>query len=304
LKEEARRAARTDLPVLLSGESGTGKELFAQAIHQASLRQRQPSIHLNCAAIPKELFESELFGYAGGAFTGANSAGKLGKIELAHGGTLFLDEIGEMPLDLQPKLLRVLEDKTFDRVGGNQPIHSNFRIIAATNRDLGEMVKNKQFREDLFYRLAVVRVGLPPLRERLEDIPLLVTGLMESCSRNIGLEGESIPEFTPEAMALLREHPWKGNVRQLRNVVQTAMVLARGRCVTPSDLFMDGSLATASQHPAAIGSAVFSGKTLEEIEKEAIRETLVQSLGNKSRAARKLGIAYSTLLLKIKKYDP
>jgi len=247
--------------------------------------------------------ESELFGHVRGAFTGAD-LDRPGAFELAHRGTVFLDEIGELPLELQSRLLRVLETKEVKRLGAASPTRVDIRIVAATHRDLDRMVEDGSFREDLFYRLAVVRVGLPPLRERLEDIPLLVTGLMESCSRNIGLEGESIPEFTPEAMALLREHPWKGNVRQLRNVVQTAMVLARGRCVTPSDLFMDGSLATASQHPAAIGSAVFSGKTLEEIEKEAIRETLVQSLGNKSRAARKLGIAYSTLLLKIKKYDP
>jgi len=297
LKEEARRAARTDLPVLLSGESGTGKELFAQAIHQASLRQRQPSIHLNCAAIPKELFESELFGYAGGAFTGANSAGKLGKIELAHGGTLFLDEIGEMPLDLQPKLLRVLEDKTFDRVGGNQPIHSNFRIIAATNRDLGEMVKNKQFREDLFYRLNVVALNIPPLRERREDIVPLAEHLLKRLSnQRPGMDYC----LTEGAAKQLEGYLWPGNIRELQNVLERTAFTHDRQLIDACDLpvFLNRS-PTSPPH----GSDWNLQEVIKGAEREALRKALEVSGNSKARAARLLGIHRTLLYKKLQKYQ-
>ncbi|AMV73821.1 sigma-54-dependent Fis family transcriptional regulator [Desulfuromonas carbonis] len=296
LKEEARKAAATDLPVLITGESGTGKELFAQAIHQASPRRRQPAIHLNCAAIPRELFEAELFGYSKGAFTGANPGGKPGKLELAHGGTLFLDEIGEMPLELQPKLLRVLEEKMFERVGGTQVIKSDFRIIAATNRDLKEMVKQKRFREDLFYRLNVVALEVPPLRERPEDIIPLARHLLDRIAEN---DPGSRFQLTTQAEAVLTSYPWPGNIRELLNVLERTAFTTEGDRIDACDLpfFLNRSVPL----PSASGPWGL-GEVLAEAERQALRRALEVTGNNKAKAARLLGIHRTVLYKKMAKY--
>ncbi len=296
LKEEARKAALTDLPILLTGESGTGKELFAQAIHQASSRYKNPSIHINCAAIPKELFEAELFGYAEGAFTGANLGGKPGKLELADGGTLFLDEIGEMPLELQPKLLRVLEDKLFERVGGNQVLKSDFRIIAATNRDLEAMVKQKLFREDLFYRLNVVSLEVPPLRERQGDIIPLARHLLEKIA-------ESYPgsryQLTPAAEKVLDGYHWPGNIRELINVLERTAFTIEGHCIDACDLPFYLSRPTLTSLKSGQWDL---GAVVAEAEREALRKALDLTGNNKAKAAKLLGIHRTVLYKKMTKY--
>lgn len=296
-KEEARKAAATDLPVLLTGESGTGKELFAQAIHQASPRRRGPLVNINCAAIPKELFEAELFGYAGGAFTGASSAGKPGKLELADGGTLFLDEIGEMPLDLQPKLLRVLEDKVFERVGSNQVIHSDFRVVAATNRDLAGMVRQKLFREDLFYRLNVVSLNVPSLRERKDDIVPLARHLL---SRIAGERPGTRYQLTPAAERVLKDYHWPGNIRELLNVLERTVFTAGGSQIDACDLPFYLS------RPEVVGSREGQWNlqaVVAEAERDALRNALKVSGNNKARAAKLLGIHRTVLYKKMAKYQ-
>ena len=296
LKEEARKAAATDLPVLITGESGTGKELFAQAIHQASPRQRCPSIHINCAAIPKDLFESELFGYAGGAFTGASSGGKPGKLELADGGTLFLDEIGEMPLALQPKLLRVLEDKVFERIGSTRMLKSNFRIIAATNQDFADMVKQKLFREDLFYRLNVISLNVPPLGERRSDIvPLARHLLAKVAERHPG----SHYRLTEAAEAVLANFHWPGNIRELLNVLERTAFTIEGNTIDACDLPFYLSR-TPVIHPKATQWGL--QEVLAEAEREALRKALEISGNNKARAAKILGIHRTVLYKKMSKY--
>lgn len=297
LKEEARKAAATDLPVLITGESGTGKELFAQAIHQASSRRRQPSIHINCAAIPKDLFEAELFGYAGGAFTGASTGGKPGKLELADGGTLLLDEIGEMPLDLQPKLLRVLEDKLFERVGGNRMIKSDFRIIAATNRDLADMVKQKLFREDLFYRLNVVSLNVPPLRERRSDIVPLAWHLLGKIADN---HPGSCYRLTSAAETVLASYHWPGNIRELFNVLERTAFTIEGNHIDACDLPFYLS------RPVTIkpkGTQWSLQEVIVAAEREAVRKALEISGNNKARAAKLLGIHRTVLYKKMTKYQ-
>lgn len=296
LKEAARKAALTDLPVLISGESGTGKELFAQAIHQASSRHRQASIQINCAAIPKELFEAELFGYAEGAFTGAKAGGKPGKFELADGGTLFLDEIGELPLELQPKLLRVLEDKLFERVGGNLMLKSDFRIIAATNRDLKAMVKQKQFREDLYYRLNVVSLDVPPLRERRGDIIPLARHLLTQIA-------EKYPgaryQLTPSAEKVLDVYHWPGNIRELLNVLERTVFTIEGNCIDACDLPFYLSRSTVA---AVQGGQWDLTAVVAEAEREALRKALELTRNNKASAARLLGIHRTVLYKKMNKY--
>ena len=296
LKEEARKAAATDLPVLITGESGTGKELFAQAIHQASPRRQQPTVHLNCAAIPRELFEAELFGYARGAFTGANPGGKPGKLELAHGGTLFLDEIGEMPLELQPKLLRVLEEKAFERLGDNQVIRSDFRIIAATNRDLGEMVRQKRFREDLFYRLNVVALEVPPLRERPGDIVPLARHLLQRMAAD---DPGRRYRLTPGAETVLTGYPWPGNIRELLNVLERTAFTTEGETIEACDLPFYLNRPAATTTPS--GSWDLS-EVLAEAERQALRRALELTGNNKARAARLLGIHRTVLYKKMAKY--
>ncbi|HEY5673101.1 MAG TPA: sigma 54-interacting transcriptional regulator [Malonomonas sp.] len=297
LKEEARKAAATNLPVLITGESGTGKELFAQAIHQASPRQRFPSIHINCAAIPKDLFESELFGYAGGAFTGASSGGKPGKLELADGGTLFLDEIGEMPLALQPKLLRVLEDKVFERVGGTRLIKSNFRIIAATNQDFTGMVKQKLFREDLFYRLNVISLNVPPLRERRGDIVPLAWHLLDKIAEK---HPGSHYRLTEAAEMVLANFHWPGNIRELQNVLERTAFTIEGNRIDACDLPF-----YLSRTPAPNPKTTQWGlqEVLAEAEREALRKALEVSGNNKARAAKILGIHRTVLYKKMTKYQ-
>ncbi len=220
--------APTDATVLIQGETGTGKELLARAIHRLSPRSERTFIKLNCAAIPAGLLESELFGHEKGAFTGA-IARKIGRVELAHEGTLFLDEVGEMPLDLQPKLLRALQEREIERLGGTRSIPVNVRLIAATNRDLAKMVAEKQFRSDLFYRLKVFPVFAPPLRERAADIPILVRHFVSRHARRMGKTIETIP---PEAMDALVAWKWPGNIRELENFLERAVILSRGPCST------------------------------------------------------------------------
>lgn len=296
LKGDALKAASTDLPVLITGESGTGKELFAQAIHHASPRCNKASIHINCAAIPKELFESELFGYAKGAFTGAATGGKPGKLELAHGGTLFLDEIGEMPLDLQPKLLRVLEDKMFERVGGNAVIKSDFRLIAATNRNLEEMVATNHFRGDLYYRLNVVSLAVPPLRERREDIIPLARYLMEKIAENY-------PGFkyrlTPQAEKILTNYHWPGNIRELANVLERTIFSLKGNTLDACDLPFCLSRPTKAVPQQSQWSL---DEVVAQAERDVIRKALELTENNKAKAADLLGIHRTVLYKKLNRY--
>lgn len=289
LKAEAGKAARNRLPVLITGESGTGKELFAQAIHHASPRRAQPLVRINCSTIPAELFESELFGYEKGAFTGARQEGKPGKIELAHGGTLFLDEIGELPLALQPKLLRVLEEKEIERVGGNKVRSSDFRLIAATNQDLERMMAEGRFRKDLYYRLNVIGLHLPPLRARSEDIPPLASHLLAQI-----LPPPSRVEFTAEALGALTSYNWPGNVRELANVLERVTASLEDQTIQLSDLpfhLQNPPRPHRRDQPWNLRHA------LARAEREALRHALALCQGNKSQAAHMLGI-HRTLLYK------
>ncbi len=296
LKVQAMKAAGKSFPVLLTGESGTGKELFAQAIHHASPRKMQPFVRVNCAAIPRELLESELLGYEKGAFTGARSGGKAGKFELAHQGTIFLDEIGELPLDMQPKLLRVLEEKEFERVGGNKVIQSDFRLIAATNEDLEQRVEEGSFRMDLYYRLNVIRLRLPPLRERPEDILPLFRALLAEAVEENGMEELDVAK---DAARILESYDWPGNVRELKNVVERTLSMLEGRVITSEDLpffLQPGHRESARPSETRLRDA--QGRA----EKDAIVRALEQSRGNKAQAARLLGIHRTLLYKKLKKY--
>ncbi|WP_243292447.1 sigma 54-interacting transcriptional regulator [Bacillus sp. FJAT-47783] len=293
----AKKVAMTDASVLITGESGVGKELFSQAIHQASERKEAPFIAINCGAIPAALFESELFGYEKGAFTGAVKEGKKGKIDAAKGGTLFLDEIGEMPLDLQVKLLRVLQEKQFYRIGGTKPIPVDVRIIAATNRDLEKMVSEGTFRQDLYYRLNVVSIHIPPLRERMEDIPELVQLYLNEFSIKYK---KPIPTIDPEVMYRFMEDPWKGNIRQLRNTIERIMILADEETITPSHLpqSFQQQANKEVQPPKKEEQFMVSHPS----EKEKIQYVLQKTYGNKSAAAKLLGVSRVTLYNKMKKY--
>jgi PAS domain S-box-containing protein len=295
LKKEALQAAATNLSVLISGESGTGKELFAQSIHNASPRRLKPFIRLNCAAIPKDLLEAELFGYDKGAFTGAKSTGKPGKFELADTGSLFLDEIGDLPLEMQPKLLRALEEKEFERVGGNAVIRSDFRLIAASNQDIEGMVKSGEFRADLYYRLNVVPLHIPALREREDDIVLLARHLLQQV---IGAS-EPIVEFTPEAEAVLQKHNWPGNVRELNNVIERTIATLDGNSITPGDLPFYLFRNNESQ-PSSQSSLLRD--VVAKAEKNAIQEALKMTDYNKVSAATLLGIHRTLLYKKIARY--
>lgn len=297
LKADALKASTSTFPVLISGESGTGKELFAQAIHHASPRKMHPFVRINCAAIPRDLLESELFGYEKGAFTGARTGGKPGKFELAHRGSIFLDEIGEMPVQMQPKLLRILEEKEFERVGGNRVIRSDFRVIAATNQNLEEMVVHRRFRQDLLYRLNVFPIHIPPLRERRGDILPIARHILDRLADEAAMGGLTIGK---EAAVDLQQHDWPGNVRELSNVLERAVSTAGGLTVGTEDLpfYIHRRHADAPQ-PAnrPIRDAV------ARAEMAAILRALEQSGNNKSRAARLLGIHRTLLYKKMKKYD-
>jgi PAS domain S-box-containing protein len=288
--ELAKHAADTSLAVLIQGETGTGKEMVAQAIHNASARSRGPFVAINCGALPRELIESELFGYEGGAFTGARKEGRPGKFELADGGTIFLDEVGEMPLEMQVRFLRVLQEKKVVRLGGREEIPVDVRVIAATNRDLAREVARGNFRRDLYYRLNVIEIRLPALRERPEDIPLLARHLLGNLRKRLG---KPELELTPEVEAALVAYSWPGNVRELENVLERAAHLATG----PIRLEHLPGTVTGKEDAREIGLT-----PLEEAEKEAILNALVLCRGNISRAARQLGIGRATLYRRLQRW--
>ncbi len=296
------RLSFTTSTVLITGESGTGKELVAQAIHNSSYRRYGPFIRVNCVSFPENLLESELFGYVEGAFTGAKKGGKPGKFELASGGTIFLDEIGDMPISMQIKLLNVLQEKVTERLGGTKPIPVDVRVVAATNRDLEKMVAENQFREDLYYRLNVVRLDIPPLRSRMEDLPLLVENLMERINHKLGTD---VFLISPQALELLQNHDWPGNVRELENLLERAINLAfmnQERCLSmvhfPS--LLETSLIEIAQVQNKHRSLT---ETLHNLEKELIVQALSKTGGNKMQAARILSINISALYRKLSKYD-
>ena len=293
------RAAPTSATVLIRGESGVGKELVARAIHTASPRRDGPLVCLNCAALAPSLLESELFGHEKGAFTGATDR-KVGKFEAADGGTLLLDEIGEMSPDLQAKFLRVLEGQPFERLGGNRSIKTDVRVIAATNRDLEEAVQAKEFRSDLYFRLRVIEVDVPALRQRLEDLPLLVEHFIQLLRHHAD---RRIDGITPQALELLSRHTWPGNVRELRNVIERAMVLGASNVLDVED-FSLSSLGAAPASPVAVVSTSTSYQpiTLDDMEKAHIFATLEYAEGNKTKASQILGIERSTLDRKLKRY--
>jgi two-component system NtrC family response regulator len=288
--------APTDSTVLVTGESGTGKELVARSIHRMSGRAENNFVAVNCAALPENLLESELFGHTRGAFTGATSA-REGRFEMADNGSLFLDEIGELPAGIQVKLLRVLEDKTFERVGGNRPITVDVRIIAATNRDLKREMREKKFREDLFYRLNVINIHIPPLRERRDDILPLTDHFISKFSTRFNKE---INGITPQAKDLLLRYDWPGNVRELVNVLERAIVLLRGDVIDSTDLPLN--VEEISQEKRAFVSEA-EIKSIKEIEKEHILRALDFTDWNFNRTADLLGIHRNTLRMKIKDYD-
>ena len=275
------RVAKTNSTVLLTGESGTGKELFARALHGLSERKEGPFVGVNCAAIPETLLENELFGHEKGAFTGAHRR-QVGRFESAHGGTLLLDEIGDLPLRTQSKVLRVLEERTFERVGSSRSLKADVRLVAATNRDLRSMVEAGGFRDDLYYRLEVFPIELPPLRDRASDIPLLAQHLVEAIAVRQGVASRVL---TSEAAGLLEHHEWPGNVRQLANVLERAMIVGEGPRLEAAEL-------------KALLSAE-SGRS----ERQRICDALDQSAGDKHRAAEYLGMSYRTLLRRIKEHD-
>ena len=299
LFEQMQLVAPTRSTVLVVGESGTGKELVANALHHASPRRDERFLAINCGAIPSDILESELFGHERGAFTGA-VARKIGKFELAHRGTLFLDEISELYPELQVKLLRVLEERQVMRVGGSELIDVDFRLIAATNRDLEKEVTDGRFREDLYYRLKVVTLRIPPLRERRADVPLLLEHYFEQLCAEHGKEPKTL---TPEAMEVLVGYDWPGNVRQLRNVVETLVIFHQGKVAGVEELPAElkaGGVAVRSEQPVQIAQG--PPRTMEAIERQAILETLSRTGGHRAQAAHLLGIGLRTLQRKLKEY--
>ena len=297
--DDVQQVAPTRATVLLQGESGTGKELIAKVIHQLSPRARQPMVTVHCAALAPTLLESELFGHEKGAFTGAHER-RIGRFEQAQGGTLFLDEIGEIDASTQVKLLRFLGERSFERVGSNKTLTADVRLIAATNKNLQDMVKAGTFREDLFFRLHVVEIQLPPLRERREDIPFLAeTFLREFASEN----QKPVTTFSPEAMDLLLRYQWPGNVRELRTAIEHAVVLCRSEKITPRDL--PAALRTVTNAPGPAGEPqglLNSDLTVEEAEKQLIIRALKETNGNRTLAAQKLGMSRRTLHRKLHLY--
>ncbi len=296
--ERVRVVAPAPTTVLIVGESGSGKELIANAIHQHSPRAGRRFVALNCGAIPGEILEAELFGHERGAFTGAHQR-RIGKIEAADGGTLLLDEISELSPDLQVKLLRVLEERHITRVGGNEDIPVDFRLLAATNRNLEEEVEKGRFRRDLYYRLKVVTVELPPLRRRLEDIPLLVNHFIAMFNERLGRQVERV---TPAALAALKRHSWPGNVRELRNVVENMVLFASGPEVGIEDLPEEYRVPEQQVARIAESTPEWVPRRMEEIEREAILRTLAYTGGHRARAAQLLDIGLRTLQRKIKEY--
>ena len=297
--EMAARVAQHDSTVLIHGETGTGKELLARAIHYNSRRRNHSFVTINCGAIPRDLIEAELFGYFRGAFTGANT-NKPGKVELADGGTLFLDEVGELPLESQVKLLRLIQQGEVERVGGTAPRIINVRIVAATNRNLSAMVEDGTFREDLFYRLAVVPLYLPPLRERKEDIPEIAEHLFQKAKTQHGMQHLRV---APSVIARLSAHRWPGNIRELENVVERMLVLSNGQQITDQDL--PAELRAVSHSPA--NSSILlefpeEGISLESIERELLLRALEKAGGNQTKAARYLDISRRTFIYRMEKH--
>ena len=299
LKKLAKKAADSNSTVLIEGESGTGKELFAHAIHKSSDRKYGAFVRVNCAAIPQNLLESELFGYEAGAFTGANKKGKPGKFELANGGTIFLDEIGAMPLEMQAKLLRVIQERELERVGGTGTINLDLRIIVATNENLEKQVKNNQFRKDLYYRINVIRLNLPPLRERSGDIELLAQSLIKKLSKELNIEEK---EISKSAMEKLKSYDWPGNIRELQNFIERALNLAPKKTIYPEHL-----PDIIKENDATTSKSKNNNLTLDEIvaqtEKEAIIKAIKKADGNRTRAAANLGIHRTSLYHKINRYN-
>lgn len=303
LRMSIERFARLDSSVLITGESGVGKGLLARMIHAASPRASQPCVTVNCTAMPRDLVESELFGHEKGAFTGAHER-RLGRIEMAEGGTLFLDEIGDMPLELQPKLLNFLQERTYQRIGSNKMMQADVRVIAATNQDLRAMVQAKTFREDLYFRLNVLPVELPPLRERKEDIPFLAEYFLQ---RIASRRGSTVFTLSPQARELIIGYAWPGNVRELENVLERVTAFAAGSTLGkddfPAEVF-SSSLASPDPSDHNGGSNValsLAGLPLHEVEKMAIEQTLAACEGNKARAARQLEISEKSIYNKIKR---
>src|SRR5580700_9161468 len=290
LLQDVERVAPVDSAVLVQGETGTGKELIARAIHEASPRRHNRFIALNCAAIPSALLESELFGHAKGAFTGAWAQTK-GRFQMADGGTLFLDEIGDMPLELQPKLLRVLQEQEFERLGSTQTVRVNVRVVAATNQDLAELVAKKLFRADLYYRLNVIPICLPPLRERVQDIVPLTEFFVAKFAARLNKIVDSIPD---EVMAVLKAHDWPGNIRELQNFIERAVLFSPGSVLrVPPDLKQ-----TVKQSPES------AARTLADADREHILETLNQTdwlIGGQGGAANRLGLPRTTLIYRMRK---
>jgi two-component system NtrC family response regulator len=289
-----RRVASSEATVLIRGESGTGKELIAKAIHYASPRASGPLVKVNCAALPETLLESELFGHEKGAFTGA-LANRKGRFEVASGGTIFLDEIGDLPAHLQAKLLRVLQEREFERVGSSRPIHVDVRILAATHRDLEGLLKSGQFRDDLYYRLNVVTIVLPPLRERRQDLPLLMDHLLRVFAEK---NGKKIRGFTPEAREALLRYDYPGNIRELENIIERASVITRNDVIGRADLPISIQEPEAEDNSNNTNLSV----VVERLERRLIKEALARSGGVQTRAAEHLGITERNLRYKLKKY--
>jgi len=297
LKRLALKAAKTNAPVLLIGESGTGKELFAHAIHHASDRRTHPFIRLNCAAIPKDLLEAELFGYEPGAFTGAGTKGKPGKFELAHRGSIFLDEISDLPPEMQPKLLRVLEEKEMERLGGTRLTKCNFRLIAATHENLERCVEEGRFRKDLYYRLNVIPIHIPPLRERKEDIPFISEHLIQIINKDLGTH---VTKISPEVINIFQHYDWPGNVRELANILERIIYITEGDTIQFRHLpfflqrMQEGSL---KLQPSSLRNL------REDMEKEALLHAIRISNDNKNKAAKLLGIHRTALYKKMKRLN-
>ena len=297
-KQEAIKAGTNQLPVFISGESGTGKELLAQAVHESSSRGHFPFIKVNCAAIPRELFESELFGYEKGAFTGANTKGKIGKFELAHRGTIFLDEIGDLPLEMQPKLLRILELKEFERVGGNRRIHSDFRIITATNKNIPDMIKSGAYRLDLYYRLNVIPLSIPPLRERREDILLLANYFIKQSKQQIEHRQDIVIDDT--ASSALVSYDWPGNAREVINTVERVLASMEGNIVKASDL--PYHIQSFKQDRKKYQHASLN-EFLQDAERKVIKQVLNLNGWKIGVTAERLGIHRTLLYKKMKKLN-
>ena len=304
VSQAIQRVAPTDATVLLTGESGTGKEVFSRAIHQLSPRRDKPLVTVNCAAIPHTLIENELFGHEKGSYTGAVGR-KAGKFELADQGTMFLDEIGELHISVQAKVLRVIEEQCFERIGGLETIRVNTRVVAATNRDLQDLVSKKEFREDLFFRLSVIPIHIPPLRERISDVRLLAQFFVEKFSKD--LHRQTL-QLTPEAARALENYSWAGNVRELQNTIERAVILSDGKTVRREDLnfaFQDRKRPEDFAHTLDLSGSLseVSGRAASAAEKIKIKQVLELSNWNKTHAAELLDVSYKTLLNKVKEYE-